>query len=108
MVTNKRYVWQNDQGNWRIGACDVSLDSIILAFQDGLSAETIQQLYPALSLEEVYGAVAFYLANEQEIDQYLLAQQACWQNSRQAAAKRNSAVAARLRAVAKNQLRVQA
>ncbi|MGO9470715.1 MAG: DUF433 domain-containing protein [Isosphaeraceae bacterium] len=43
----------------------------MIAFQEGQSPETIQQLYSALSLEEVYGAVAYYLANRNEVDQYL-------------------------------------
>jgi len=50
----------------------------VIAFQQGHSAETIQQLYPALSLEEVYGAIAFYLANRDEVDQYLERQEQLW------------------------------
>ncbi len=54
-----------------MGSPGVSLDSVVIAFQEGQSPETIQQLYSALSLEEVYGAVAYYLANRNEVDQYL-------------------------------------
>ncbi len=47
------------------------LDSIVASFEQGYSAETIQQQYPALSLEEVYGAIAWYPANAGEVSQYL-------------------------------------
>jgi len=61
----------DSQGVLRVGSLGVSLDSVVIAFLEGHSPETIQQLYPALSLEEVYGAVAYYLANRNEVDQYL-------------------------------------
>ena len=63
MISSKRYVEEDSQGALRVGSLGVSLDSVVIAFQQGHSAETIEQLYPALSLEEVYGAIAFYLAN---------------------------------------------
>ena len=69
----KRYVEPGSQGVLRVGSLGVTLDSVVIAFQDGHSPETIQQRYPALSLEEVYGAVAYYLANRNEVDQYLKA-----------------------------------
>jgi Protein of unknown function (DUF433) len=46
----------------------VSLDSIVYAFHDGESPETIQQNFPSLTLEQVYGAIAFYLGRQAEID----------------------------------------
>jgi uncharacterized protein (DUF433 family) len=46
----------------------VSLDSIVYAFRGGESAETIQQNFPSLTLEQVYGAIAFYLGRPAEID----------------------------------------
>jgi Protein of unknown function (DUF433) len=49
----------------------VSLDSLVYLFREGLSAEGMAENYPALSLEQVHGALAFYLANQTEIDAYL-------------------------------------
>jgi hypothetical protein len=49
----------------------VSLDSLVYLFRGGLSAEGMAENYPALSLEQVHGALAFYLANQTEIDAYL-------------------------------------
>ncbi|MBM3760202.1 MAG: DUF433 domain-containing protein [Acidobacteria bacterium] len=37
----------------------VSLDSVVLLFREGLSAESIVESYPSLSLEQVFGALAF-------------------------------------------------
>ena len=75
----------------------ISLDSVVIAFQQGHSAETIQQLYPALSLEEVYGAIAYYLANRDEVDQYLERQEQLWDHERSRAAQNPSPVVQRLR-----------
>ena len=64
------YVEQRDGGYYVAGA-RVSLDSIVYAFRGGESAETIQQNFPSLTLEQVYGAIAFYLDHQAEIDKYL-------------------------------------
>jgi uncharacterized protein (DUF433 family) len=100
MVQGKTYVRENDQGGLRVGELDVSLDSVVIAYQQGHTAETIQQLYPALTLEEVYGAIAFYLANQDEVHQYLQRQTGRWEQLRQTAAQNPSPVVARLRTIA--------
>ncbi len=67
----KQYVEQRDEGYWLAGT-RVSLDSIVVVFQDGLSPETIiTDGFPTLTLEQVYGAIAYYLAHRAEIDAYL-------------------------------------
>lgn len=100
MIQGKTYVSENDQGGWRVGKLDVSLDSVVVAYRQGFSAETIQQLYPALTLEEVYGAIAFYLANQAAVEQYLARQEARWLELRQRTRETPSPVVARLREVA--------
>jgi hypothetical protein len=84
-----------------VGSLGVSLDSVVIAFQEGHSPETIQQLYPALSLEEVYGAIAHYLANRNEVDQYLRRQEQLWEQAREHTAQNPSPVVQRLRALSK-------
>jgi len=59
------------EGAYRIGGTRVSLDSVVYAFLRGASPESIAQSFPVLSLEEVYGAIAFYLGHQDEIDAYL-------------------------------------
>jgi uncharacterized protein (DUF433 family) len=67
----KRYVEQHDEGYWVAGA-RVSLDSIVFAFLDGLSPEMIvAECFPVLTLEQVYGAITYYLAHRADIDRYL-------------------------------------
>ena len=63
---------ENQEGCYRIKGTRVSLDSIIYTFQQGLSPETIAtECFPTLTLEQVYGAITFYLANRKKIDVYL-------------------------------------
>ena len=67
----KVYVEVRDEGYW-VSGTRVSLDSVILAFAEGLSPETIAgECFPALTLEQVYGAIAYYLAHRTDIDSYL-------------------------------------
>lgn len=56
---------------YQIGTTRVSLDSVVYSWLQGDSPETIADNFPALTLEQVYGAIAFYLAHQQEIDEYL-------------------------------------
>jgi len=65
-MESQSYVITDEQGVMRAGKSRVMLDSIIAGFEQGHSPETIQQQYPALSLEEVYGAIAWYLAHISE------------------------------------------
>jgi uncharacterized protein (DUF433 family) len=66
----KDYIEKRESGYYVIGS-RVSLDSIVYAFLDGNSAEGIVESYPTLTLEQVHGSLAFYLANRAEIDAYL-------------------------------------
>ncbi|HBB34280.1 MAG TPA: hypothetical protein DDZ80_25115 [Cyanobacteria bacterium UBA8803] len=66
----KRYIEQRDKG-YCIEGTRISLDSVVYAFLNGESPEGIAQNFPLLSLEQVYGAIAFYLANRELIDAYL-------------------------------------
>jgi uncharacterized protein (DUF433 family) len=59
------------EGVYRVGETRVSLDSIVYLFREGMSAESMVESYPALTLEQVHGALAYYLANQAGIDAYL-------------------------------------
>ena len=65
-----KYVEKQDQV-WRIRDTRVSLDSIVYQFRQGRSPEAIQDAFPALSLSQIYGAIAFYLDHRTELDEYL-------------------------------------
>ena len=64
------YVDQHDGGYW-IAGTRVSLDSIVYAFLEGLSPESIVDNFETLTLEQVYGAIAYYLGHKATIDTYL-------------------------------------
>ena len=64
------YIEERDGGLYVAGA-RVSLDSVVVPFQEGASPERIVQSFPALKLSQVYGAIAYYLENEQMINEYL-------------------------------------
>ncbi|SPE42497.1 conserved hypothetical protein [Candidatus Sulfopaludibacter sp. SbA3] len=70
IVVSKEYV-KKAEGVYRIGETRISLDSLVYLFHEGVSAESMVDSYPALTLEQVHGALAFYLGNQKEIDGYL-------------------------------------
>jgi uncharacterized protein (DUF433 family) len=74
VVAVKSYVEYRADSYW-IQGTRISLDSVVYAFREGLSPESIAQAFPLLNLEQVYGAIAFYLANRAEIDTYLVAEE---------------------------------
>jgi uncharacterized protein (DUF433 family) len=71
----KPYVEQRDGGYWVAGT-RVSLDSLVYAFREGHTAESLAQSFPVLTLEQVYGALTYYLAHREVIDAYLRQQEA--------------------------------
>ena len=61
------YVEQR-KGGYYVAGTRVSLDSIVYAFKDGESPETIRQNFPSLTLVQVYDAITFYLSHQAEVD----------------------------------------
>ncbi len=76
---------QLQDGVYKIVGTRVSLDSVVYAFWNGESAETIAQSFPVLTLEQVYGAITFYLANQDEVNRYLEQRRADYEAKRQSA-----------------------
>jgi uncharacterized protein (DUF433 family) len=66
-MERSEYIEQRN-GGFYVAGKRVSLDSIVHFYKAGDSPETIRQNLASLSLEQVYGAIAFYLAHEQEVD----------------------------------------
>jgi uncharacterized protein (DUF433 family) len=64
------YVEQRN-GGYYVAGTRVSLDSVVYAFLQGESPEGIQDSYTALTLEQIFGSLAYYLANRRVIDEYL-------------------------------------
>lgn len=65
----------DSDGVIRVGNTRVTLATIVSAFHQGATAETIVQQYPSLSLAEVYAVIGYYLRHQYEADVYLAEQQ---------------------------------
>ena len=61
----------DSDGVLRVGGTRVTLDTIVAAFQDGATAETIAQQYPSVSLGDVYLAIGYYIRHQAKVDAYL-------------------------------------
>jgi len=84
----KQYIEQRGEGYW-IVETRISLDSVVYAFLNGESPESIAQDFPLLSLEQVYGAIAFYLANRELVNAYLKETEAEFQKLQQSLRQKN-------------------
>ena len=85
---NKEYVEQRDGGYWIAGK-RISLASVVYEFRNGAAPESILRSYPLLTLEEIYGAITFYLSRQEEIDAYLLKREAEFAEQRQCQREEN-------------------
>jgi uncharacterized protein (DUF433 family) len=81
---SEEYVERTESGYYVAGT-RVSLDSIVYAFLGGQTAEAIAQAFPVLTLEQVYGALTFYLAHRDDVEAYLRAQREDFEVKRAAA-----------------------
>lgn len=96
-VLAKQYIEQRDNGYW-IEGTRISLDSVVYAFLNGESPESIAQNFPLLELEQVYGGIAFYLANRDLIDQYLEYGEAEFEKLQQSLRQKNALLYQKLKA----------
>ena len=62
-------------GSFYIVGSRVPLASIVREFRDGHSPEAIRSEFPTLTLEQVYGAITFYLGHRSDVDQDLAARE---------------------------------
>ncbi len=99
MSDETQYVRADEHGVLRVGRTRVMLDSVVAAFRQGHSPETIQQQYPALRLEEVYGSITYYLAHVDEVNAYLRRQDSLWKEWQTRCEQQANPVVERLRAL---------
>jgi uncharacterized protein (DUF433 family) len=55
----------------RIKGHRIGLEHIVERYQEGYSPEAIALDFPGLSLEKIYGVIAYYLHNQDEVDAYI-------------------------------------
>jgi len=92
----KEYVVRVEE-SYRVAGTRVSLASIVDLFHEGTSAEGIAENYPALTIEQVYGALAFYLANQSIIDGHLRESERGAEMEHQRSRSENAELIAKLR-----------
>jgi uncharacterized protein (DUF433 family) len=78
MADRHSYIQTDEHGVITIASSGVTLDSILAAWEQGHSPESIRSQYPALSLVEVYGALTWCLEHLDEVEAYRKRQQAVW------------------------------
>jgi uncharacterized protein (DUF433 family) len=61
----------DQQGVLRVGGTRVTLDTVVAAFEVGLTPEEILLRYDTLRLDDVYLTIGYYLRNRAELDAYL-------------------------------------
>ena len=55
----------------RVGGTRVTLDTVVIAFYEGATAEEIVYQYPVLQLATVYAVIGYYLQRQEEVEAYL-------------------------------------
>ena len=91
----KEYV-ELRSGAYYIAGTRVSLDSVVYAFLRGESPEGIAESFPALGLEQIFGALTFYMANQEIVDRYVSEGQREFEALRQQAQRDHPALYAKL------------
>lgn len=75
VMTQAVPVASDADGVVRIAGTRVTLDTVVAAFCDGMTAEGIVDQYPSLSLADVYLVIGYFLSHRDEVNAYLAARQ---------------------------------
>ncbi len=59
------------QGSVRVGKSRLTLDTVVVAFKNGASAEQIAKQFPPVALSDVYAVIAYYLRWQSRVEEYL-------------------------------------
>lgn len=59
------------EGVVRIGGTRVTLDTLVAAFREGATAETIAEQYSSLPLDQIYTVIGYYIRHQKEVNAYL-------------------------------------
>lgn len=62
---------EDETGAIRVGTSRVLLETVVRAFQDGASPESIVHRYSTLSLADVYNTIGYYLRHQDSVEAYL-------------------------------------
>jgi uncharacterized protein (DUF433 family) len=81
---------EDAHGVLRVGNTRISLESVVVAFDRGASAEEIADRFPGLALPMVYATIAYVLANRDFVDAYVARRKANFDELRTATEARFS------------------
>ena len=76
-MTGSDYIDRRDEGFY-IKGTRVPMDSIVHEYRNGASPESIRQAFPILTLEQVYGAITFYLGHQEDVDATIRDAERAW------------------------------
>ena len=91
-------------GGYYVTGSRVSLASIIHEYRDGAAPETIRQNFPTLSLEQIHGAIAYYLGHQEEAETYLSGLEKKWDELERAATPASPEIQQRIEEARKHKL----
>jgi uncharacterized protein (DUF433 family) len=94
------YITRTSNGGYRVAGTRISLDSVIHAWWNGRLPEAIVADFPGLTLEQVHGAIAYYLGHRSEVDRYLAEQDQRWDEFQRESAARMGPLVQRMRSAA--------
>jgi uncharacterized protein (DUF433 family) len=64
-------IYTDDHGRMRVSGTRVLLDLIVYAYDQGETPEHIVQMYPTLTLDQVYLTIGYYLRHQDTVDAYI-------------------------------------
>lgn len=75
-ITEVIPIYTDNDGRMRVSGTRVLIDLIVHAYQRGETPEHIIQMYPTLTLDQVYLAIGYYLRHREKVDHYIHAMDA--------------------------------
>lgn len=64
-------IYTDEHGRMRVSDTRVLLDLIVYAYHQGETPEHIVQMYPTLTLDQIYLAIGYYLRHRETVDTYI-------------------------------------
>ena len=69
----------DDYDTIRIGKTRVTLDTLVVQFQNGDTPEQIVQNFPTIELADIYAVKAYYPRHRDEVDEYIREGERKWE-----------------------------
>jgi len=94
-------IYTDDHGRIRVSGTRVLLDLIVYAYHQGQTPEHIMQMYPTLTLDNVYLTIGYYLRHRDTVDAYIQKMEAEADMYRQEINKQQSSIPTRAELLAR-------